>query len=45
MFGAVHEYLEKMICNGSNNDIRGEAKGVHNTMSTFKFFFHLAFDE
>ncbi|KDO53454.1 hypothetical protein CISIN_1g038382mg [Citrus sinensis] len=41
MFGVVHEYLEKMICNGSNNDIRGEAKGVYNAMSTFTFVFIL----
>ncbi|KDO63229.1 hypothetical protein CISIN_1g046388mg [Citrus sinensis] len=41
MFDVVHEYLEKMICNGSNNDIRGEAKGVYDTMSTFKLVFIL----
>ncbi|ESR45113.1 hypothetical protein CICLE_v10003305mg, partial [Citrus x clementina] len=41
MFGVVHEYLEKMICNGSNNDIRGEAKSVYDAMSTFTFVFIL----
>ena len=41
MFGVVHKYLEKMICNGSNNDIQGEAKGVYDAMSTFKFVFIL----
>ena len=41
MFGSVHEYLEKMICNGLNNDIRGEAKGIYDAMSTFKFVFIL----
>ncbi|KAH9686031.1 DUF4371 domain-containing protein [Citrus sinensis] len=41
MFGVVHEYLEKLICNGSNNDIRGEAKGVYDVMSTCKFVFIL----
>ena len=30
-----------MICNGSNNDIQGEAKVVYDTMSTFKFIFIL----
>ncbi|KAH9717474.1 TTF-type domain-containing protein [Citrus sinensis] len=37
----LRSYLEKMICNGSNNDIRGEAKGVYDAMSTFKFVFIL----
>ncbi|ESR45526.1 hypothetical protein CICLE_v10003816mg [Citrus x clementina] len=37
------QYLEKLICNGSNNDIRGEAKGVYDAMSTFKFVFILHF--
>ncbi|KDO40671.1 hypothetical protein CISIN_1g047049mg, partial [Citrus sinensis] len=41
IFDVVHEHLEKMTCNGSNNDIRGEAKGVYDAMSTFKFFFIL----
>ena len=41
MFGVVHEYLEKLICNGLNNDIQGEAKGVYDVMSTFKFVFIL----
>ncbi|ESR60220.1 TTF-type domain-containing protein [Citrus sinensis] len=41
MFGVVHEYFKKMICNGSNNDIREEAKGVYDAMSTFKFVFIL----
>ena len=30
-----------MICNGSNNDIRGEAKSVYDAMSTFTFVFIL----
>ena len=41
MFGVVHEYFKKMICNGVNNDIREEAKGVYDAMSTFKFVFIL----
>ena len=41
MFGAIHKYLEKMICNGSNNDIRRETQGVYDAMSTFKFVFIL----
>ena len=41
MFSDVHNYIEKMICNGSNNDIQGEAKVVYDTMSTFKFIFIL----
>ena len=41
MFGVVHEYLEKLICNGSNNDIWGESKCEYDVMSTFKFVFIL----
>ena len=41
MFGAINKYLEKMICNGLNNDIRREAKGVYDAMPTFKFIFIL----
>ena len=41
MFDVVHEYLKKMICNGSNNDIREEVKVVYNAMSTLKFTFIL----
>ena len=40
MFGVVHKYLEKMICNGSNNNIQGEAKGVYDATSTFNFFLY-----
>lgn len=39
MFGVVCKYLEKMICDGLINDIRREAKGVYDAMSTFKFVF------
>ena len=41
MFGSTCTLLEKLIDNGLNSNIRGEAKGAYKEMKTFEFVFIL----
>ncbi|KAL5763764.1 hypothetical protein ACOSQ2_016358 [Xanthoceras sorbifolium] len=41
MFGSASTLLEKLINNGLNNNIRGEAKGAYKDLRSFEFVFIL----
>ena len=43
MFNSISVILEKMIDNGLNSNIRGEAKGAYKEMKSFEFEFVFVF--